>query len=71
MRAGCDAALGDDDAVPRSCRDEIQRGAAVDFERAEVAGVDPDYVGAELDGAFHFFRVMSLNQGVEAELLGA
>ncbi len=51
MRAGCDAALGDDDAVTGCCRDEVQRGAAVDFERAQIACVDPDHFSAELDGA--------------------
>jgi hypothetical protein len=71
MCARRDAALGDHDAVPRRCRNEIQRSAAVDFERAQIAGVDPDNFRAELDRALKLVFVMSLDQRVEAELLGA
>ena len=51
LGAARDAALGDDDAILRRSRDELELPRAVDLERREVAGVDPDRVGSERDGA--------------------
>ena len=70
LGARLDAALRDDDPVPRSASDEVELGAAVDLERGEVARVDPDRVGAEGDGAVELLGGVGLDEGVETEVAG-
>ena len=43
MRAGRDAALGDDDAVARRVRDKLELGVAIDTERAEITCIHSDH----------------------------
>ena len=65
-----DRALGDDDPVSRSLRDELELGGAIDAERAEVARVDADDASVEARGALELLVVVSLHERVEAELFG-
>ena len=63
-----DAALGDDDPIPRRARHELELRAPVDPEGGEVARVDPDRVGAEAHGPLQFVRIVGLDERVEPEL---
>ena len=65
--SGRDAALGDDHPVVRRGLDELQLRPPVDREGIEVARVDPDRVGSELDGAPELVGVVRLHEGVEPE----
>ncbi len=69
LRARVDGALGDDDPVARRAGDERELGAPVDGEGAQVAGVQPDRVGAEPDGAVELAGVVRLDERVKADLL--
>ena len=51
--------------------DQLELHAAVDLEGPEVAGVDPDDVGAQCDRALELPRVVRLDEEVEAELAAA
>ena len=68
MGAVEDAALGDDDPVARSDGDQFELSAAVDLERAEVAGVETDHGGVERRRARELFGVVRLDEGVQAKL---
>ena len=63
------AALGDDQPVVRRPRDELELLAAIDRERREIAGVDPDHLRVELHGALQLVGVVRLDERVHAELL--
>jgi len=63
-------ALGDDDPVARSVRDQLELPAAVDGERRQVARVDPDRVAAERGGTLELLLVVGLDERVEADRLG-
>ena len=69
LRARVDGALGDDDAVPRRLRHQLELRGAVDPEGAEVAGIDADHGGAETGGALELVLVVGLDERVEAELV--
>ncbi len=59
--ARSDAALGDDHPVGGSGLDELELRPPVDREGVEVAGVDPDRVGSELDCAPKLSDVVRLD----------
>jgi hypothetical protein len=68
LGARLDAALRDHDAVARRACDELQLRAPVDPERREIAGVDPDRVGAQSHRALELLCVVRLDERVETEL---
>jgi hypothetical protein len=62
--------LGDDDAIARSSRDEVELRVPVDTEGEQITGVDADRVCTERNGSFELVYVMGLDEGVELELMG-
>ena len=66
--ARVDGALGDDHAVARRVGDERELRSPVDGEGLEVAGVDPDRVGAERAGAGELVGIVRLDERVHPEL---
>ncbi len=66
LGAGGDPTLGDDDAVVGGFRDQLELGGAIDVEGREIAGVDADRVGIELDGALQFIRIVSLDERIDS-----
>ena len=67
LGARVDRALGDDHAVSRRTRDELELRSAVDRERREIARVDPDHGSAERDGPPELGLVVRLDERVEAD----
>ena len=65
--ARMDRALRDHDAVPGCPADEIELRAAVDGERGQIAGVDPDRVGSESRRTLELSRVVRLDERVEPD----
>ncbi|MDQ3995118.1 MAG: indole-3-glycerol-phosphate synthase, partial [Actinomycetota bacterium] len=67
LRTALDPALGDDHAVARRPRDELELLASVDPEGREVAGVHADDVRIEAARPLELLGVMRLDEGVEPE----
>ena len=65
-----DAGLGHQDAVGRDQRCQPAERPGVDVEGAEVAGVDPDQLRAEVDRALGLGLVVDLDEDRQAELAG-
>ena len=70
LRARRDAALGDDDAIARSARDEVELRLPVDPERAEISRVEADRIRSQPHGPLELGGVVRLDQRVEPELGG-
>ncbi len=62
-----DPAFRDHDPITRCACDELELGAAIDREVAEVARVDADDRCAELDRALELVRVVRLDERVEPQ----
>ncbi len=62
-----DAALGDDGLARRHVGHQLVGGRDVDRALVEVAVVDPDHVGIELQGPLELALVVDLDQAVEVE----
>ncbi len=65
---GFDAALGDDDAVARDARHQVELGSPVDPEARQVAGVHADHGRAEPNGPFELVGVVRFDEDVQPEL---
>ena len=67
---GADAGLGDGDDGVRDQRAQSAEHRAVDLERAQVTGVDPDDGRAGVDGATGLVRVVDLDECRHPERFG-
>ena len=68
MRAGRDAALRHDDAVAGGRSHELEGRAAVDRECVQVAGIDADHLGIELDRTGQLVGVVRLDERIQSQL---
>jgi hypothetical protein len=70
VAAAENAALGDDDAVGGEGRQEFEGGLQADLEAAQVAVVDADQRGSQLQREVEFAAIMDFDEYRHAERVG-
>ena len=64
------AAFGHNNSPARDARQQVQRGLQADFKAAQIAVIDSDEWGFELQGEIEFVAVVHLDQHGKTKALG-